>query len=35
VEFESPEALVKKGSGHFFDLMKEGGSLDKPQQLVQ
>lgn len=28
VEFASPEDLVKKGSGHFFDLMQEGGYLD-------
>ncbi|KAF1315496.1 Multidrug resistance-associated protein 1, partial [Globisporangium splendens] len=29
VEFASPAELVKKGKGHFFDLMQEGGYLDK------
>uniref|UniRef100_K3W5E3 Uncharacterized protein n=1 Tax=Globisporangium ultimum (strain ATCC 200006 / CBS 805.95 / DAOM BR144) TaxID=431595 RepID=K3W5E3_GLOUD len=29
VEFASPEELVKKGNGHFFELMQEGGYLDK------
>ncbi|KAK1946679.1 Multidrug resistance-associated protein 1 [Phytophthora citrophthora] len=29
VEFESPAKLVGKGQGHFFELMKEGGYLDK------
>jgi ATP-binding cassette subfamily C (CFTR/MRP) protein 1 len=29
VEFASPEELVKRGKGHFFELMKEGGYLDK------
>ncbi|TMW67963.1 hypothetical protein Poli38472_007635 [Pythium oligandrum] len=29
VEFASPAELVKKGSGHFFELMQEGGYLEK------
>jgi ABC-type multidrug transport system fused ATPase/permease subunit len=29
VEFASPAELVKKGKGHFFDLMDEGGYLEK------
>ncbi|KAG1703501.1 hypothetical protein DVH05_007448 [Phytophthora capsici] len=29
VEFESPAKLVGKGQGHFFELMREGGYLDK------
>jgi len=29
VEFASPSALVKKRSGHFFELMQEGGYLEK------
>jgi ATP-binding cassette, subfamily C (CFTR/MRP), member 1 len=29
VEFASPAELVKKGKGHFFDLMDEGGYLDR------
>ncbi|KAF1315493.1 Canalicular multispecific organic anion transporter 2, partial [Globisporangium splendens] len=29
VEFASPAELVKKGKGHFFELMQEGGYLDK------
>ncbi|TMW67965.1 hypothetical protein Poli38472_007637 [Pythium oligandrum] len=29
VEFASPAELVKKGSGHFFELMQEGGYLGK------
>jgi ATP-binding cassette subfamily C (CFTR/MRP) protein 1 len=29
VEFASPAELVSKGRGHFFELMKEGGYLDR------
>jgi ATP-binding cassette subfamily C (CFTR/MRP) protein 1 len=29
VEFASPQELIQKGQGHFFDLMQEGGYLDK------
>ncbi|KAF1315515.1 Abcc transporter, partial [Globisporangium splendens] len=29
VEFASPQELIQKGHGHFFDLMQEGGYLDK------
>ena len=28
VEYASPSALVAKGSGHFYELMKEGGYLE-------
>uniref|UniRef100_H3HD38 Uncharacterized protein n=1 Tax=Phytophthora ramorum TaxID=164328 RepID=H3HD38_PHYRM len=31
-ELASPAALVEKGSGHFFDLMAEGGYLDRFQE---
>ena len=31
VELDSPKALVAKGRGHFFDLAKEGGYLEKMQ----
>jgi ABC-type multidrug transport system fused ATPase/permease subunit len=30
-ELASPAALVQKGQGHFFDLMEEGGYLDRFQ----
>ncbi|OWZ06366.1 ABC transporter [Phytophthora megakarya] len=29
VEYAAPEELVSKGHGHFFELMREGGYLDK------
>ncbi|EGZ11462.1 abcc transporter [Phytophthora sojae] len=29
VEFASPPELVSKGKGHFFELMREGGYLDR------
>ncbi|RLN96274.1 hypothetical protein BBJ28_00018015, partial [Nothophytophthora sp. Chile5] len=29
VEFAPPDELVRKGHGHFFELMREGGYLDK------
>ncbi|KAG7381562.1 hypothetical protein PHYPSEUDO_005912 [Phytophthora pseudosyringae] len=31
-ELASPAALVRKGQGHFFDLMEEGGYLDRFQE---
>lgn len=31
-ELASPAALVQKGKGHFFDLMEEGGYLDRFQE---
>ncbi|ETN15894.1 hypothetical protein PPTG_06168 [Phytophthora nicotianae INRA-310] len=32
VEFASPTELVSKDRGHFFDLMREGGYLDKSKE---
>uniref|UniRef100_H3HD40 Uncharacterized protein n=1 Tax=Phytophthora ramorum TaxID=164328 RepID=H3HD40_PHYRM len=32
VEFASPAELVSKGQGHFFELMREGGYLDRFKQ---
>ena len=29
VEFDSPTALIQRGNGHFFDLAKEGGYLER------
>lgn len=29
VEFDSPVALIQRGNGHFFDLAKEGGYLER------
>lgn len=29
VQFDSPETLIAKGSGHFYDLANEGGYLDR------
>ncbi|KUF88680.1 WW domain-binding protein 4 [Phytophthora nicotianae] len=31
-ELASPAELIRKGEGHFFDLMEEGGYLDRFQQ---
>lgn len=34
VELDSPMALIKKGKGHFYDLAKEGGYLDRMNYVV-
>ncbi|KAE9120494.1 Canalicular multispecific organic anion transporter 2 [Phytophthora fragariae] len=34
-ELASPAALIQKGKGHFFDLMEEGGYLDRFQENTQ
>ncbi|KAG2502395.1 hypothetical protein BBO99_00009896 [Phytophthora kernoviae] len=32
MELDSPASLVRKGKGHFFDLMEEGGYLERFQE---